>query len=148
MNGLELLKIDHKRVNDLFNQIEGESEYPKQKQLFKEISSELELHAHIEEKVLYPFFLIQEGFTELVEHALDEHQEVKTLLREMNQTSSQNEFDNQIGELIKEVRHHVKTEEEKLFPKIIEVLSQDEMDTLGEKLEAAKHTPVEDTLAA
>jgi hemerythrin superfamily protein len=148
MNGLELLKIDHKRVNELFNQIESESELPKRKEYFNEIRKELDLHAHIEEKVLYPFFLVREDFKDLIEHALDEHQEAKTLLLEIGQTSDENDFDNRVGELVKGVRHHVKEEEEKLFPKITRTLSNEELEILGQKLEEAKQTPVEDTLVA
>ena len=148
MNGLELRKNDHQRVNELFNQIESEPEHAKKKEFFIEIRSELELHAHIEEKVLYPFFLVREGFRDLVEHALDEHQEAKTLLQEIARTSDENEFDNRIGELVKGVRHHVKEEEGKLFPKISAILSSQELEIIGKSLEEAKQTPIEDTLAA
>ena len=148
MDGLELLKTEHQRVDELFNEIESESDISKKKNLYKEINSELTMHAHIEEKVLYPYFSDKEDFKRIVEDAFDEHQEAKSLLQEIDQTNEENKFDNLIGELVKLVRHHVKDEEAKFFPKIRKVLKNEELEVLGDKLQAAKQTPIDNTLAA
>lgn len=61
---------------------------------------------------------------------------------------TKNEFDNRIGELVKEVRHHMKEEEEKVFPKITKVFSTHELEIVGKQLEEAKQTTLESTIAA
>jgi hemerythrin superfamily protein len=148
MHAIELLKADHRRVNDLFNLIELETELPKRRNIFKEITSELELHMHIEELVLYAFFSKQKGFGNKVEHSYDEHQEVKSLLLEIQVQSNENEFDNLVGELVKSVRHHVREEENDLFPKMETILSTQEWETLGQKLQEAKQTPIDSSVVA
>lgn len=49
MDALELLKTDHKKVNELFKKAEKSENKKEQKQLFDQIKIELETHAHIEE---------------------------------------------------------------------------------------------------
>jgi hemerythrin superfamily protein len=53
MNAFQLLKNDHKIVSALFDEIESRSGKSKT-QLFTRLKSELDLHAHIEEKIFYP----------------------------------------------------------------------------------------------
>ena len=53
MDAFSLLKADHRKVEQLFAQLESAS--GKQKlQVFQQIKTELELHTHIEEKIFYP----------------------------------------------------------------------------------------------
>jgi len=52
MDALELLKQDHQKVKGLFKETEG-AENSRKKQLFNQIDTELEIHAHIEETVFY-----------------------------------------------------------------------------------------------
>ena len=54
MNALELLEQDHRKVRDLFEQGQQTEDKKEQKQIFKEIKSELEMHARVEETIFYP----------------------------------------------------------------------------------------------
>src|SRR5947207_13483713 len=54
MNALELLEHDHQKVKALFEQGQQIEDKKQQKQIFKEIKSELETHARIEETIFYP----------------------------------------------------------------------------------------------
>jgi hemerythrin superfamily protein len=148
MNGLELLKADHRHVNDLFDLVERETALNKRRDIFNEITVELNLHMSIEEKVLYPYFAEKEGFREEIEHSYDEHQEAKSVLLEIQATHHENRFDNLIGELVKAVRHHIKTEENEIFPKMTGILTFEELEILGQKLQEEKQKPPEETLAA
>ena len=49
MDALELLKQDHQKVKELFKRGQQTKNKQQQKQIFKEIKSELETHARIEE---------------------------------------------------------------------------------------------------
>ena len=54
MNALELLKQDHQKVKQLFEEATHASDQNKRKDLFDKIDTELEIHAHIEETVFSP----------------------------------------------------------------------------------------------
>jgi hemerythrin superfamily protein len=74
-----------------------------------------------------------------VGESLEEHNKVKTLLKEMANLSGGEEFDDKLEELIDNVEHHAEEEEEgKMFPKVRELVSAAELEKLGSQLQAAK----------
>lgn len=139
MNGLELLKEDHKRVQTLFDQVKATENEKQHKQLFKKIKTELDTHTYIEEKVLYPMLKKYEEFKEQALEAIEEHLQVKTLLRSLERLSEGTErFDAKLMVLIGDVEHHVEEEEQEIFPKIEKQFSQEQLEEMGQELESAK----------
>lgn len=140
MNALELLKKDHKTVKELFKKAEGNNNEKQQKQLFEQIKTELETHTHIEETVFYPAVEQIEELKDMVLESLEEHKQVKTLLREMENLSDDSEkFEPKLKVLMENVEHHAVEEEEgKMFPTLRKLMSNEELEQLGQQLEAAK----------
>jgi hemerythrin superfamily protein len=139
MDALSLLKEDHAKVKELFEQIEDADEIAGQRSIFEQIKNELETHAHIEETVFYPAMQKFQELKEMVREAIEEHREVKTLLDEMEALSDDEEFEAQLEELRDNVEHHAEEEEEgKMFPKVRELVSANELEKLGVQLETAK----------
>ena len=143
MNALELLKTDHQKVKELFKKAEG-ANAARQKQLFEQIKKELETHTHIEEMVFYPAVRQTEELEKMVLESLEEHKQVKTLLREMeNLTSDSEKFEPKLKVLMENVEHHAEEEEEgKMFPKVRKVMNAEKLERLGQELEAAKNEEV------
>ena len=140
MDALELLKTDHKTVKELFKKIEASKSAKQQKQLFEEIKMELETHTHIEATVFYPAVAKHDELKDMVLESLEEHKQVKTLLREMdNLTEDSEKFEPKLNVLMENVEHHAEEEEEaKMFPKVRKLMDAAALDQLGEELEAAK----------
>ena len=141
MDALELLKQDHQKVKELFKQGQQMEDKKQQKQIFKEIKSELETHARIEETIFYPAMEEHDELKDMVLESLEEHRQMKTVLRELGKLSASSErFKPKFKVLMDDVKHHAEEEEEgKMFPKIRELIKRDELEQLGEELEAAKH---------
>jgi hemerythrin superfamily protein len=141
MNALELLKQDHQKVKGLFQDVRKSSDRGKQKELFDKIDTELNIHTHIEETVFYPAIEEQEELKDIVAEALEEHQEAKILLEELEELGADNhDFGSKLQQLMEAVEHHVEEEEGEMFPKIRQVFDEDELEQLGEELESAKGT--------
>jgi hemerythrin superfamily protein len=140
MDALELLKTDHKNVKELFKKAEASKKPKQQKQLFEQIKAELETHTHIEETVFYPAIAKNESLEDMVAESLEEHKQVKTLLREMESVTSDSEkFEPKLKVLMENVEHHAVEEEEgKMFPKIRKIMNAASLEKLGKALEAAK----------
>jgi hemerythrin superfamily protein len=141
MDALELLKEDHRKVKDLFEEAEGTEDQKEKRKLFDEIQTELETHARIEETVFYPAMEKREELKDMVLESIEEHKQVKTLLREMDNLKSDSEkFEPKLKVLMENVEHHAEEEEEgKMFPKVRQIFSQQELESLGQELEAAKN---------
>ena len=139
MDALELLKQDHEKVSELLER--GQEADPKQrKQIFKEIKNELDTHARIEETIFYPAMEEHEELKDMVLESLEEHKQMKTVLRELAKLSPNSErFKPKFKVLKDNVEHHAVEEEEgKMFPKIQKIVDKSELEQLGEELEAAK----------
>ncbi|MEW6055097.1 MAG: hemerythrin domain-containing protein [Bdellovibrionota bacterium] len=138
MDAIELLKDDHENVKNLFDQVRTADGVDEKRELFEEIRDELLLHAHIEETIFYPVFQNRDGFQEIVKEAIEEHQEMKKLLREISDTEDDEEMESMLEDLIECVEHHVEEEETEFFPKVKKSLDQTEINELGSKLEQEK----------
>ncbi|HTG17138.1 MAG TPA: hemerythrin domain-containing protein, partial [Blastocatellia bacterium] len=73
MDAIELLKKDHRKVAELFEQVEATEDEKKHRQLFEQIKGELETHAYIEEAVMYPAFEKKDELKDMVLEAYEEH---------------------------------------------------------------------------
>jgi hemerythrin-like domain-containing protein len=138
MDAFELLKADHKKVAELFDVLETASGKRKL-DVFKRIKSELELHTHVEETILYPALEKPEPTHDLTLEAYEEHKVVKTLLAELSAAKSANDQWKAKAKVLREnVEHHVEEEENELFDKASDALSDEEIETLGQRMAAEK----------
>jgi hypothetical protein len=79
MDPFELLQKDHKKVSELFAQIEAASGQAKMR-IFRQLKNELDVHANIEESVFYPALEREPETIEITLEAYEEHRVVKDLL--------------------------------------------------------------------
>jgi hemerythrin superfamily protein len=115
MDAFELLRKDHKKVAQLFKEIEAASGQSK-KPIFSRLKSELDVHAHIEEKIFYPALENKEEARDITLEAYEEHKVVKDLLAELaSGNAPEDEWDAKLTVLKENVEHHVEEEEGELF---------------------------------
>jgi len=138
MDAFELLKKDHQKVSQLFTKIESASPQAKL-QLFAQLKAELDLHAHIEESVLYPALENTDEAREITLEAYEEHKVVKDLLAQIDSDGAPDEqWDAKLKVLKENVEHHVEEEEGELFSKARKALGEPRIEELGLELEAEK----------
>ena len=138
MDAFNLLKADHRKVAELFDQLESSNGKAKLK-VFEQIKTELELHTHIEEKIFYPALEKPRETHDLTLEAYEEHDVVKKLLRQLSRAkSADDEWDAQAKVLRENVEHHVEEEENELFEKAESALGEEKIEALGEEMAAEK----------
>ena len=133
MNALELLKKDHQKVADAMQMLSYNTEETVQNRedIIEKITGDLDLHIKMEEKYLYPLLERHHKSKDMVEHSYEEHQRVIQDLKEINHLNTDdNAWLEKFLELKKDVEHHVKEEEENLFPLIKQVLSEQQLQQL------------------
>ncbi len=114
----ELLIADHKAVSGLFAEFEKTQSNAEKKRLVSKICKELTVHAQIEEEIFYPAVKIALKDKELVPEARVEHQVLKSLIEQVDGLEPDGEmFNAKIMVMYEYVKHHVKEEQEKMFPK-------------------------------
>jgi hemerythrin superfamily protein len=127
---LELLKEQHKEVDELFARIEqGGSD---RQVLFIELANKLAAHAAAEEQVFYPSVMSKET-SYLLHESVEEHVSIKRVLSDLLALRVDDvSFMARLAVLKEQVTHHAhKEEENKLFPKLRRALTSDERAALG-----------------
>jgi len=132
-----LLKADHRRVSDLFEQYEKTRSTAKKKALVASICMELGIHAKAEEEIFYPAVKAALKDKELVPEAIVEHASLKELIAQVEGKEPDGElFDAKIKVLSEYTKHHVKEEETEMFPKARKTTL--DMKALGARIAARK----------
>jgi hypothetical protein len=138
MDPFELLKADHRKVEQLFTELESATG-KKKLDVFAQIRMELELHAQIEEKIFYPALEEPEETHDLALEAYEEHAVVKDLLKQLGKAkTADDQWEAQAKVLQENVEHHVQEEENELFEKAESALEEEELEQLGERMAAEK----------
>lgn len=144
-DAIALLRADHKLVSSLFADYEKTQSIAKKKQIVSAICSELSIHAQIEEEIFYPAIKAKLKDKKLIPEAIVEHATLKALISQVEGVEPDGEmFDAKIKVLCEYVEHHVKEEENEIFPKAKD--SGLDMKEFGSQLSERKAKLVEEKL--
>lgn len=136
-DAIALLRADHALVSELFAEYEKTRSSSKKKALVSQICTELSVHAQVEEEIFYPAFKAALRDKELIPEATVEHQTLKDLIAQVEGKEPDGEmFDAKIKVLSEYVKHHVKEEQNEMFPKAKG--SKLDMEDLGAQILARK----------
>jgi iron-sulfur cluster repair protein YtfE (RIC family) len=144
MNAIELLKEDHDRVRELLARLVDTSPeaVDQRPDLLQTIEQELKIHTQLEEEIFYPAFKEADGKENerMYFEAKEEHRAVESLvLPDLKQTEPGNTSFSGRAKVLKElVEHHAQEEEEEMFERARECLSEDDLAQLGERMRARK----------
>ncbi len=114
---LVLLKEDHDTVKNLFDKFEKAEGRSAKKKIVQQALTELKVHAAIEEEIFYPAIRKAVG-SGIMNEADEEHHVAKVLVAELDgMDGKEDHYDAKFTVLSENVRHHIKEEENEVFPK-------------------------------
>ncbi len=118
-DAIALLKADHEAVSQLFTEYESTRSVSNKKALVAQICTALGVHAQIEEEIFYPAVKAALKDKLLVPEATVEHAGVKDLIAQLEGIEPDGEmYDAKVKVLSEYVKHHVKEEQNEMFPKV------------------------------
>jgi hemerythrin superfamily protein len=114
----DLLREDHKKVKGLFEEFEQAGDAKARQRIVEEALTELDVHAKLEEELIYPAIGPEIEDEDLMNEALEEHHVVHVLMGELKKMKpSDDRYDAKFTVLAENVKHHIKEEESEMFPK-------------------------------
>jgi len=139
MKATELLKQQHREVEDLFARIEKTEDPDERMEIAGEIAAKLKVHTSIEEELFYPAYREQaqtkKGETLTLE-AYEEHHVVDLVLAELPDVDPNADgFEAKMTVLKELIEHHVEEEEQEMFPDAEKKLGKQRLEALGEEME-------------
>jgi hemerythrin superfamily protein len=112
----EMLKADHRHVQDLFTKFE-DADKRARASIADETLTALEVHAALEEELVYPAVAEVIDDEELINEAKEEHHVAKVLIKELRKMDAEDEgFSTKFKVLGELVGHHIEEEEGEMFP--------------------------------
>ncbi|MFI6809087.1 hemerythrin domain-containing protein [Streptomyces luteogriseus] len=137
------LTTDHQEVEELFGKIEAlPSGHEQRKKYADQAVIELVRHSVAEEAYLYPAVreFLPDGDS-IADKEIEDHAEAERTMKKLEAVDADApEFDRIVGELMTEIRSHVRDEENDLFPRLRSAASEDQLMKLGDKVRQAKKT--------
>src|SRR6266498_5041874 len=128
------LTRDHREVEGMFGQLEASGMDPqKRREIADDVIIELVRHSVAEERYLYPAVpkALPDGDS-VADKELTDHAQAEQTMKDLDGLDPTDaRFDTLVSRLITEIRAHVLDEENSLFPRLVELCSQDELDDLG-----------------
>jgi len=141
---IEVLIHDHREVEGMFAELESlrgaatDEEKARRKDLADQVTIELVRHSVAEEVLVYPK-VEKKVSAEQAEHAREEHAEAEETLARLEKLDADDpDFDDELATLMAEIRHHIEDEEGQMFAQMRQVIDEDELRKLGERVEAFK----------
>jgi hemerythrin superfamily protein len=141
-DAFELLKSDHREVEKMHKQyeklVEDQADANERGELAARICAALTVHATVEEEIFYPPVREAIDDDDIMDHADVEHDTAKDLIAQIEvMDPDDSHFDAKVTVLCEYVAHHVKEEEEEMFPKARKAKGLD-FDALGAEMAARK----------
>lgn len=122
-DAIAMLMDDHKKVKKMFKDFEGikDGDDTDKSELVARICEELTLHMQIEEELFYPAArdALSEDDEDLLDEADVEHNGAKELIAQLEgMEPGDDHYDAKVTVLGEYIEHHVKEEENEMFPKL------------------------------
>lgn len=131
---LAILMEEHRIFDRLFREFEQDGTSRSRKvEIVQELSLRLDVHAAIEEELLYPM-LKEKVDADEIDEAIVEHQAAKTLSDELREMVGDEElYDSKVHVLGEQILHHIREEEEEMFEEAKQAGL--DLETLGRAME-------------
>ena len=148
MDAIELIKQDHRRIDELFEQfLQAEADMT-QEDLFQEIQTGLSAHSEMEERVLYPE--LKSIAADQVEKALQEHAEIRKILAELPDADlDEDSFEERFRVLRHDFQTHIEEEEAPggILERAGEHFSASKLSQMGSRMQDVQRREWEDLAA-
>ena len=140
-DAIAMLQDDHNEVKKIFKQfkqlLEDDAPHAEKAALVKKACNALLIHTKIEEEIFYPAVRKATRDDELMDEATVEHDGAKQLIDQLlDMMPGEDMYDAKFIVLSEQVKHHIKEEDEKMFPEARE--SKVDLMRLGAQMEKRK----------
>lgn len=133
MKATALLEKQHRKVKAIFSKLEkGRGDAM---ELMSELANDLAAHMAIEQEIFYP--AVQQLDDDMIREGYEEHALAEVALKRLLATDPESpSFKARVVAAKELIEHHVKEEEEELFPKVEKKLGDEQLNALGKQMKA------------
>jgi hemerythrin superfamily protein len=131
-----ILRSDHRHVEDLLTRLGDSEQGAARDAVIEELTLALTVHMRFEERQLYP--VVADIDAEMAEEAAIEHALASEALTKLAELAAAPGFGAAVEMLTGGIGHHVKEEENEMFPRLREACDSGTVEALAEALKRMK----------
>jgi hemerythrin-like domain-containing protein len=149
-NAIDLLQADHEKVKKAFKEFEkmDRADTETCRELVTSVCADLQVHTTLEEEIFYPALREAIEDEDIMNEAAVEHETAKMLIEQLeNMEPDDPNYVATFTVLGEYVMHHVKEEEDEMFPQAKKAKELD-LEGLGEQMRARKEELTAETAQA
>jgi Hemerythrin HHE cation binding domain len=138
MNAIDMLEQQHREIAALFDQLAEAQSYSSRRKAFERVADALVVHATLEERHFYPAVRRRATEQTLLE-SLEEHLAMKRVIADLLALRPDDDvFAAKVKVLRDEVDHHVREEQQGLFPAVRKLFDVAMLVAIGEAISATR----------
>lgn len=135
MNAVELLKEQHRHVDELLVRLKRSTKPDDKHELFLDIAARLVGHDAIEREIFYPACERVLGKSNRLMEGIAEHGLMEFSIFQAYKARGKESFDSLVSVLAEMVKHHVEEEETSILPEATKKMGEDMLDELGDAMQ-------------
>ena len=133
MNAIDFLIKEHNKVRTMLEDINDDSHhFDTKKNRFELLAQTLIRHEHMEHKVWYPHFKNQ--LSDTVKHLIKEESMAEQEIKKIKALKTEASWVAHFSKFMEDVEHHAQEEENELFPEVQKILSEEQLQEIGQSM--------------
>lgn len=141
MNAILFLLGEHDEARACFKSLSGTSLVePANKLLLDQLCFDLVRHETMEEIVWYPKLMQLPKLADIIHQLKIEEKNAGNIIKKINSTGSGVELNHLFITFKKAIEHHASEEETKLFPKVLEMMTDSQLRQIGREMVSFKES--------
>ena len=141
LDAIQLLEAEHRRFETMLKEGEETTERARKgrRELLAELTTALNAHELMEERVLYPALQAHPEAREIVLEGYEEHHVADLIVEELHEVAVDDEAWAAKFKVLKEnIEHHIEEEEGQMFPTARAIFSREELLDLAARMRALR----------
>ncbi|ABS78479.1 hemerythrin [Coxiella burnetii] len=136
MDAIDFLTKEHEKVRNAFAEIKDESHREEtQRKLFDTLCAMLIRHETMEQKLWYLRLKKFNNLDKIIKHLISEEKDAEKMIKELKKVNEHQAWEKKLVKFNNDVERHASEEEERLFPKVAEMLSEKELKEIGREMQ-------------
>lgn len=132
MNAVDYLMNEHERFRKTFIELsDTHHRFETRLNLFHTLCLDLARHEKMEQEIFYPILNKEPKLGEIINHLIHEEKSAEKMMHSFSGITNEKEWEKKFKQFRKDVEHHASEEEGKLFPKVMNLLTEEQLQKIG-----------------
>ncbi|MBV8803216.1 MAG: hemerythrin domain-containing protein [Gammaproteobacteria bacterium] len=139
MQAVKFIVREHNKIRKTLARIEKQAHDTTKIRTAKLLCKDLTIHENMEETIWYPFINKTAPLKTTITHLIKEEKKAASTIKKLDKIKDSEKWLEIFTTLKQDVSHHANEEETQLFPKVLTLIDDEDLEKVGKKLQHFKN---------